>query len=233
MCDFDGTITVRDTVDVLLSELADPAWEEIEEQWVRGEIGSRECMARQIPLIRGGWPAVQRILDKVEIEPDFAGFVGWCRSVEIPVIVVSDGLDRVIRYLFDQRGIVVNAVYANHLVEKADGSFSLISGQAAREPGCQSGVCKCRIADAQGKNLKVVIGDGRSDFCWAKEADLLFAKHKLADHCRSEHIPYIAYDSFTAIQTYLKEQSVFVPAPPSSVFGSTPFSGGTGNFSAY
>ncbi len=61
-CDFDGTITNRDTVDHLLESLADntasPTLEEIEARWVAGEIGSRDCMAQQVALLRGGWTAV-------------------------------------------------------------------------------------------------------------------------------------------------------------------------------
>ena len=66
-CDFDGTITKGDTIDVLLEELAHPSWRDVEERWVRGEIGSRECMAQQVPLIQGGWSAVEKILDHVRI----------------------------------------------------------------------------------------------------------------------------------------------------------------------
>ncbi|HND05861.1 MAG TPA: hypothetical protein PL012_09280, partial [Candidatus Obscuribacter sp.] len=60
--DFDGTITTRDTLDVIMKELADPSYFVLEEQWVRGEIGSRACLERQVPLLRGGWPAMVEML---------------------------------------------------------------------------------------------------------------------------------------------------------------------------
>ena len=50
-CDFDGTISLSDTTDVILSRFARPEWELIEEEWKRGAIGSAECMAQQIALI--------------------------------------------------------------------------------------------------------------------------------------------------------------------------------------
>ena len=62
-CDFDGTITRGDTIDVLLERLAHPSWKEVEARWERGEIGSRECMAQQVPLLQGGWAAVEKVLD--------------------------------------------------------------------------------------------------------------------------------------------------------------------------
>jgi hypothetical protein len=51
LCDFDGTISVEDITDALLVRFAKPGWEDIEQAWKRGEIGSRECMARQIALL--------------------------------------------------------------------------------------------------------------------------------------------------------------------------------------
>lgn len=205
-CDFDGTITTRDTVDVLLSELADPEWETIEEAWVRGEISARECMARQIPLIRGGWSKVREILDTLPVTEGIEDFVAWCRSRSIPFMVVSDGMDRVINYILEANGIKADAVFANHLIESAGGEFQLQSSARPRLSGCQSGVCKCRIVGQPAyQQIRVVIGDGRSDFCWSKEADLLYAKGKLIEFCQSENIPANSFDNFNEIKNSLEQ----------------------------
>lgn len=208
-CDFDGTITTRDTVDVLLTELADPEWEEIEEQWVRGEIGSKECMAKQIPLIRGGWKKVQEVLDSLQVTAGAAEFVEWCKSNAIPFMVVSDGMDRVINYLLEKNGIKADAVIANHLIESASGDFTLQASARPKFAGCQSGVCKCQIVGQQAyQTIRVVIGDGRSDFCWSKEADLLYAKHKLIDHALANGIGHNVFDTFHDIQSSLSEVNI-------------------------
>lgn len=205
-CDFDGTITTRDTVDVLLSELADPEWEAIEESWVRGEISARQCMARQIPLIRGGWSKVREILDALPVTEGIQDFVGWCRSRSIPFMVVSDGMDRVINYILQANGIKADAVFANHLIELANGEFQLQTfNSRPRLAGCQSGVCKCRIVGQPAyQQIRVVIGDGRSDFCWSKEADLLYAKGKLIEFCRSQNIAHNTFDNFHEIKASLE-----------------------------
>jgi 2-hydroxy-3-keto-5-methylthiopentenyl-1-phosphate phosphatase len=197
-CDFDGTITTRDTVDVLLSELASPEWEEIEELWVQGLIGSRECMARQIPLIRGGWAKVRELLDSLQLNPGVAEFVDWCRGNSIPFVVVSDGLDRVIEYLLAKNGIHADQIFANHLSESEQCEFSFSACSQPRLEGCQSGVCKCRIAGQPGdyRAIKVIVGDGRSDFCWARKADLLYARGKLIDYCKSNNLDHNPFDTF-------------------------------------
>lgn len=219
-CDFDGTITTRDTVDALLSELADPEWKAIEEQWLRGEIGSRERMARQVSLIRGGWPAMQRVLDTIEIVPDFPEFVSWCRNANIYVSVVSGGLDRVIRFMFERRGIVVDAVYANHLIEKSDKTFALNPTDTGRQFGNLSNLCKVRLASGNDKPLKVVI-TGENDFSLAREGDIVFAKQNLADLCRSEKVPFIGFDNFERVTSELKK--LLVTPVPAVGPGVTPF----------
>ena len=220
-CDFDGTITTRDTVDVLLSQLADSGWEEIEELWVSGQIGSRECMARQIPLIRGGWTKVRELLDTLTLTPGAAEFVEWCRSNSITFVVVSDGLDRVIEYLLSKNGIRANQIYANKLIESSEGRFSLQTSSRPRFPGCQSGVCKCQIAGQKSYQVtRVIIGDGRSDFCWSKEANILFAKGKLVDYCQMKSIGHNPFETFFQVRDSLsalsmgKSGSVVFNTPP-------------------
>src|SRR5262249_19148443 len=117
--DFDGTIARPDTVDQILEALADPAWRDVEESWERGEIDSRECMARQVPLIAGGWAAIERFLDRhVRLHPSFPDFADWCGRSGVPLVIASEGLDRVIHHLLDREGVTVPHVWASRLVER-------------------------------------------------------------------------------------------------------------------
>ncbi len=203
-CDFDGTITTRDVVDELLVRLADPAWTAIEAEWEQGLIGSRECLARQIPLIRGGWSAIERVLGGVTVDPSFAGFASWCASRSIPLIIVSDGLDRVITWLLARERVRVDAVWANHLVIDSSGTSSITFPHPPRERVCRSGLCKCQVlAEEATERQSVVIGDGLSDTCWAPEADYCFAKGHLLEFCRARQIDCFAFDDFTTIQNTL------------------------------
>lgn len=212
-CDFDGTITRGDTIDVLLDNLAAPEWKVIEDRWVQGEIGSRECMALQVPLIKGGWDAILSVLDHVQIDPSFPKFAAWCRQSGLPLRIVSDGIDRVIHHILKRENIHVDCVWANHLVEDRDGTLSLTFPHAPQAVSCGSGLCKCKILSAgSDRTMKVVIGDGRSDFCWSADADIVFAKSGLLQHCRASQIQCVPYDDFQAIRMVLEEQLVTVPS---------------------
>lgn len=206
LCDFDGTIAPVDTVDLLLERLADPSWRLLEEQWVRGEIGSRECMAEQIALIRGGWRGIERVLDEVEIAPTFAPFAAWCRSRGVPLFVASDGLDRVIAHLLARDGIQVDAVCASQLVESRDSRLSLRFPQMALPTCCGAEVCKCCFfpVTAPGEQ-RILIGDGRSDFCAAGQADVVFAFSSLSLHCGQNDIPFIPFTDFDGVRELLSQ----------------------------
>ena len=204
-CDFDGTVA-DDVVDVLLTELADPRWREIEAQWTAGCIGSRECLARQIPLIRGGWAAIARQLWHVKLDPTFRPFVAWCRTRGIPVRIVSDGPDRVIHTLLNRDGIAVDGVWANHLEESSTGQLAISFPYPSTSPPCRAGLCKCQLLEREPTHaLRIVIGDGQSDYCWAVQADRLFAKATLLTHCRSRGIPCTAFEDFDTIRLAMEE----------------------------
>src|SRR5579872_1524649 len=79
-CDFDGTITNRDSFDYLLETLALPGWMEIETQWENDEISARECMRLQTALIPGPWSQVIEALKNICVDPTFPIFAKWCRD---------------------------------------------------------------------------------------------------------------------------------------------------------
>jgi 2-hydroxy-3-keto-5-methylthiopentenyl-1-phosphate phosphatase len=212
-CDFDGTITRGDTIDVLLERLADPSWVEIERRWVKGEIGSRECMQMQVPLIRGGWSAIESVLDDVVIDPTFPKFAAWCRKNGVSLKVVSDGIDKVIHHILKREKIHVDNVWANHLFEDEGGKLQLTFPHAPQIVGCSSGLCKCKVlSSGSNRYTKVVIGDGRSDFCWSVDADMVFAKDSLLKHCRETGIKVTPYEDFTSVRAALQEILTTVPA---------------------
>ena len=47
--------------------------------------------------------------------------------------------------------------------------------------------------------IKIYIGDGYSDFCPARHADIVFAKQTLANLCLQEDISYNDYQNFKQI----------------------------------
>ena len=75
LCDFDGTISLADVTDVLLTKFGKAGHVELEEKWLKGEIGSRECMREQIALIDANKAELDNTLANIVIDPDFKKFV--------------------------------------------------------------------------------------------------------------------------------------------------------------
>lgn len=206
-CDFDGTIAKLDTTDLVLTRLADPAWEVLEARWTRGEITAAECMRGQIALIGGDDAALDAVLDSVELADGFVEFVAWCEASAVPLTVVSDGVDRFIAPILGRHGLDHLPVVANVLVGEA-GARGLEQPWARAGCAAGSGVCKCQVAtgDETVNALDgplVFIGDGRSDFCVSNRADLLFARDKLAAYARSRAMPHHEFSDFHTITTTL------------------------------
>ena len=79
ICDFDGTITLKDSTDLLLDRFADPAWLDIEKEWLAGKIGSRECLERQLRLVQADEEDLSSLLEEIPLDPAFPLFASYCR----------------------------------------------------------------------------------------------------------------------------------------------------------
>ena len=198
LCDFDGTISVEDITDALLERFGRPGWRAIELAWRRGEIGSHDCMAQQVALLDASRAEMDAHLDEMSIDRAFVQFVAATQDAEIPLAVVSDGLDYAIRRILDNHGLGDLPVIANRLEAVGARGWQLDFPFGSSACRIASGNCKCSCAAlARSENRRVLlIGDGASDFCVAGEADLVFAKHRLIEHCRSAGIPYVPITGF-------------------------------------
>ncbi len=193
--DFDGTIAPVDTTDLLLERFADPQWHAIEEEWKRGLIGSRECLVRQIDLVRATPAEYDDFISRIDIDPGFPEFAELCRASGHRAIVVSDGLDRTVGSVLRRAGVDL-PYFANRLTWIGEDRWRLSFPHARSDCRSLSGNCKCQFADAAVGSVRIVVGDGRSDFCVAEQADLVLAKGSLARHCRKGALPHFTFTRF-------------------------------------
>ncbi len=219
--DFDGTITPVDTVDLILERFAEPEWRNVEDEWREGAIGSRECMARQAGLIRASEAALDDFVAGFAIDPTFLEFLADCRRRALPVAIVSDGFDRVIRALARRYGFGPLPIFANELSFMGGDRWRLGFPWAKESCRSQSGTCKCAIAAPSGRGarrpLNLLIGDGRSDFCVALETDFVFAKKQLLAHCHDRGLPHSAFATFeeaTRLLAMLTDPMAHFIVPP-------------------
>jgi 2-hydroxy-3-keto-5-methylthiopentenyl-1-phosphate phosphatase len=205
LCDFDGTVTVEDTTDTLLERFGRNGWEVLEDDWRAGRINSHDCMAGQVALLDMNHDEFDAHLAERALDPEFADFIDAAKARNVPVEILSDGLDYAIHNILRRAGLDSLPVVSNRLQQVAEREWTLEFPNASATCRVASGTCKCaRASRAQNSRRRVLlIGDGASDFCVAESADFVFAKGKLIAHCIAKRIPHAAINGFADALTLL------------------------------
>ncbi|GEM_PF-91809 len=208
--DFDGTITKRDAVDAILEKFADPRWLEIEEAWKQGRIGSRECLAAQMRLVRATKDQIDELLDSIEIDEGFIKLLDTCLARGVETHIISDGFDYCIDRILARPSLNLRAhlnggrIISSHLEASKD---RWLVDFPSFHQSCGHGCATCKPAMMSLLNRDggptIFVGDGLSDKYAATSADLVFAKDKLADYCRESQIEHRPYDNLTEVAEHL------------------------------
>ncbi len=210
--DFDGTISIDDVSDGLFEAFAEPGWKEIDLEFERGDIGSKECIERQVALLRGSLEELEAFaVDRFPVDPTFAPFVAWARAAGIDVSVASDGVGLHVRPLLDSVGLGDLPVVTNRAVPGGRWRMEFPYGHAE----CVfCGTCKMNATlEARARSGPVAfVGDGHSDRFGALYADVVFAKRYLAGYCRDEGVPFVEWETFDDVRAAV-ENGLDVPGP--------------------
>jgi 2-hydroxy-3-keto-5-methylthiopentenyl-1-phosphate phosphatase len=195
--DFDGTLTKQDVVDTLIRRFADSdAWRDLENAWQAGRIGSRACLSGQFALLQIDEPELDRFLDSIELDAGAPRLLSLLRQHDVPVTVVSDGIDWFIERIFRSHRIVPPPVRSNSLMRDGQ-TWRLVCPHSSSVCPVGAAHCKCssieRLNDSQ--RQRVYVGDGMSDLCAAKKAHVRFAKGTLATKLADERIDFIRFNT--------------------------------------
>ena len=193
--DFDGTIVPWDATDFLFERFADSSWRDVEADWQSGKIGSRECLTRQVALLRADPKEVLSAIGTLDVDPGFPKFVRECAKAGVGITIVSDGFDFVIENVLRNAGLDL-VFKANHLEHVGGGQWRVTFPNSRSSCIALAGNCKCSFTEPYQKTMKIVVGDGRSDFCVSKHADLVFAKSTLLELCESTGATHYPFESF-------------------------------------
>jgi 2,3-diketo-5-methylthio-1-phosphopentane phosphatase len=199
LVDFDGTITDRDTFDVLVRHFAGAAAFRASERGLRdGTMSLRDVLQEQASFVRGSYAVVAALLEsEVGIDPTFAPFVAACRARAIPVSIVSSGLEPIVRDRMAGIGLGDLPIVANG-IETDPAGWRIIF----RDP-VENGTDKAavvRATQAAGRHVAFV-GDGRSDYGAALAADRCYAKRglNLADFLTEKKAAFTMFERFADI----------------------------------
>ena len=186
--DWDGTVTVDDTLILALREFGD--WQvylDAAAALRRGEITLHEEIRRDAESITTpieevvGW-----LRENLELRPGFHELAEAYRP-----LIVSSNFRQLIEPILAHEGLDLE-VRANEVEWHPDGWRGIFRN------GDACGTCgePCKRADVpEGENV-VYIGDGYSDRCAAQAADRIFARDGLAKYLDEQGVAYERYDDF-------------------------------------
>ena len=147
------------------------------------------------------------------MDPTFAPFVAWCRSHDMHVAIVSDGLGLYVQPMLAAAGIDGLEVITN---DWAGGAMAFPNGH----PECgRCGTCKM-LAVQRATGPVAFVGEGHSDRYGALYADLVFAKDALVGLCRADGVPFVPYEDFDDVRRALESDAA---ADRSARAGSVPW----------
>jgi 2-hydroxy-3-keto-5-methylthiopentenyl-1-phosphate phosphatase len=189
--DFDGTVTERDTLDLVLERFGDVGvYERAEAELEAGRMTLNGVIAAEFASVTAPLDeVVAYLLEHARFRPGFAELARARRP-----LIVSSGFHELIEPLLEREG-VLDAVElrANRVAARPDGW--IVRYRVAEE--CDECGEPCKRADLPDGEV-VYAGDGHSDYCAALAADRVYATGSLARYLDERGVAYEALTDFHA-----------------------------------
>ena len=203
--DFDNTIATCDVFDDMLLQFGDdPGWQGLETKWKTGKIGSRQCLEGQIKCMSVSRQRLDKYLSGIKLDPFFLKVLQFLAKYGITPSIVSDNFDYMLNRILKHHGIKGVTVYANHARLYRGRLIPRFPHTDKKCPACAHCKKKNLLSYAGKNSIILYIGDGRSDRCPAKYADVVFAKGYLLNYCKKEKLPYIPFKTLKDVYNCLR-----------------------------
>lgn len=206
-CDFDGTVTNNDNIIAIMKKFNPPGWEPIKDDILSQRVSIKEGVAKMFSLLPSTKKddIIRYVLEQAEIRDGFAEFVAYAKEQNIPLYIVSGGIDFFVLPLLEPFGPFAG-VYCN------EADFSGETIQINFPHGCDGdctsqgcGCCKPSIIRKllEGGSKSIVIGDSITDLEAAKRADLVIARDFLIEKCDELGLPYEPFENFRDVTSII------------------------------
>ncbi len=204
--DFDGTIAVQDVGNRLFTAFSGGRNYDIVERWKRREVTSVVCLTKEAELISASRSELVDFVSQFEIDEGFGGLCDLCRENDIPVMVISDGLDLYIHAILDRHGFGDIPVMSNRAVFE-NGRLRIEFPQLDHSCGfcgnCKGSAIRRLTRDV---DKSIFIGDGYSDLCAIDVSDYLFAKADLANYLAQSGREFIPYENLCDVTERIRRK---------------------------
>jgi 2,3-diketo-5-methylthio-1-phosphopentane phosphatase len=211
--DFDGTITERDTLELVVEKFGDPTARRETEAGLGAGMSLQEVIARQYATVQAPLEdVVAWAVENVRFRPGFHELMRLARAQGWETAIVSSGVREVIEPLLAREGIEGIPVAANSVDPDPSGWQVLFRDQEACSV-CGEPCKRSSVTALAGHGALVYVGDGYSDGCAAGAADYVFARRRLVMYLEERGQRFERFDDFIQVARRLSELTGQPQAP--------------------
>ncbi|WP_077214359.1 2-hydroxy-3-keto-5-methylthiopentenyl-1-phosphate phosphatase [Bacillus dakarensis] len=199
-CDFDGTVTKKDNIVSIMKHFNPPGWEKWKDGVLSQEISIQEGVGNMFALLPSAKKEeiIQYVLETAQIRDGFGEFVQYTKQHDIPLYIVSGGIDFFVEPMLKQFGDITG-LYCN----QADfsGDTIRIEWPHSCDERCTNqncGCCKPAVIRslAHSDAHTIMIGDSVTDVEAAKMAHTVISRDYLTSKCEELSIPFQPFETF-------------------------------------
>jgi 2,3-diketo-5-methylthio-1-phosphopentane phosphatase len=205
--DFDGTVTAKDTLNAMYDAFGPGDWPVFVKDLHDKGLRSRQIIQRMLATFDVTREQMVELLRTLPIREGFVEFRRFCRNNGYELTLMSEGIGLSVETVLHERGIDDLPYFGNVLVRGADGRWTTLNPH--RHPDCADcGNCKSHHLIERKKRGEAVvyIGDGATDRCAAKVADVVFATGFLARYCEKRNIPFVSFETFQDVTREMSKE---------------------------
>lgn len=207
-CDFDGTITRKDSGDEFFRTFSrfEPAHSDL----MNGKYSVKEYYEKVSSELTLTEDNLQAFINTCETDAYFGQFLAFVQEKNWKFSIVSDGFDMYIDRILKQLHAQDIPAYRNLMEWQADSeTWKPVFPNADERCKCFCASCKTKIVlgKSHPDDLIIYIGDGLSDTCPVHYADMIFAKGSLSSYCNQHGIVHHNWNSFFDIMQVLKKRN--------------------------
>lgn len=200
-CDFDGTITVEETFVAMLKRFTPEVSGQLLPEIYAKRVTLRQGVRKMLESIPSScYPEIVEFTRSQPIRAGFLDFLDFLDAEEIPLVVISGGLQGMVESVLEPFADRISAIHAIDV----DTASSYLRVNSRYESGTEM-VAKAKIMTSYGADETIAIGDSITDWNIALAASLVFALPPLTNYLEEHKKSYISWNDFIDVQKQLAQ----------------------------
>jgi len=196
--DFDGTASMTDVGDAMAKHFVGPnCWTDVDAFISGRRLTAKDAYEQVLGRMQVSDQDLADFVLQFELDPYFGVAASLFADRGLPVLILSDGYHYYIDRILKKEGLDWIPRIANQLVIENTTAIPLFPHHGLLN--ChRCGCCKTyHLRQLKTSGYKIIyFGDGYTDRCAARSADVVFAKDYLAQFLSRQEIPFIPFKNY-------------------------------------